>query len=469
MDTPRPPADARSARVSFALAYIGLVALPLVGVALVLRAGSGLTAPAAPPAAPVATAAQATLRLPVLLGQIIVILAVSRLVGMALRKLRQPQVVGEMLAGLLLGPSLLGWIAPAAYGALFPLGTVRFLGALSQVGVVLFLFLVGLELDPKLLRERGHVAVLTSHASITAPMFLGTALALLLYPRLGSDAVPFDPFALFMGAALSVTAFPVLARILMERKLQNTRLGALTIACAAIDDATAWCVLAFVVALTRAGTGGVAAWITIGGAVVYAALMLTIVRRLLARLAARASARSSMDNDLVAAVVVVTLASAWVTERLGLHALFGAFLAGVAMPKDPAFVEGLVKRFETLMLVLLLPLFFAVTGIRTHVGLAFASGTWALALAVIGVAVLGKIGGSAVAARVTGLPWREAWSLGALMNTRGLMGLIILNIGLELGVITPAIFAIMVLMAVITTVMTTPLLEWLHPPARLRA
>jgi len=351
-------------RARILMSYLLLVAAPVVGVFFVLGAGAGLRAggSAAAAASGGGAAPSSALSLSLLLLQVIIIILGARLMGALLRKLRQPQVVGEMLAGILLGRSVLGLFAPGAYAVMFPAGSLHYLNALSQIGVLLFMFLIGLELDPKLLRGRGHTAVLTSHASIAAPMFLGVSLALVLYPRLADGSVGFTPFALFLGAAMAVTAFPVLARILFERGMQQTRLGSLAIACAAVDDVTAWCILAVVVAITRAAASPTPLWVTLGGAAAFVAVMLGVVRPVLGAAYARVVRQGrSPFQDLLAAVLIVTLAAAWTTERLGVHALFGAFLAGVAMPKDPAFVKGLVGRFEDLMITLLLPLFFAYT------------------------------------------------------------------------------------------------------------
>lgn len=459
-------------RFRFAWLYFLLVIVPLVGVAAVLRIGERAVAP--PPAPDIAAAAlvrpaQNGLDLSILLLQVIVIIVASRAVGRILRWFRQPQVVGEMLAGILLGPSLLGISAPGIYAALFPIGSLRFLNALSQVGLLLFMFLVGLELDPKLLRERSHTAVLTSHASITAPLFLGCALALALYPRLSDSSVSFMAFALFMGAAMSITAFPVLARILTERRLQHTPIGATTIACAAVDDVSAWCVLAIVVAVARAGSAGHPLWLTIGGAVAFVFLMFGVVRPCVRWIYQRATIGRAqrVSQDVVAGSIVLILAAAWTTNWLGVHALFGAFLAGVVMPKEEALTAGLLQRFEDLMVSLLVPLFFAYTGLRMSVGLLDSGSLWMLFLAVLATAILGKFGGSALASRLSGVSWRDASILGTLMNTRGLVELIILNIGLDLGVISPTLFTMMVLMALVTTFMTTPLLEWLYPDSRL--
>jgi Kef-type K+ transport system membrane component KefB/nucleotide-binding universal stress UspA family protein len=403
-----------------------------------------------------------------LILQIAVILVASRIVGLAFRRIGQPQVVGEMVAGILLGPSLLGWVAPGVFGLLFPPDSLPALNALSQIGLLLFMFLVGVEFDPALLRGRGDAAVVTSHVSIVAPFFLGALLALGLYPRLSDASVSFTAFALFMGAAMSVTAFPVLARILTERNLMRTRLGAVTIACAAVDDVSAWTLLALVVVLVRASAAELPLWLTVGGAVLYVALMVTFVRRGLGKLESYYLSRGRLTQDMVAGIVLLLLASAWTTEWLGIHALFGAFVAGAVMPKHPRFMHELTDRLQDVTVVLLLPIFFAFTGLRTSIGLVQGAELWLITGLVILFAVAGKLGGSALAARMTGLSWREAGALGVLMNTRGLMELVILTIGLELGVISPVLFAMMVLMALVTTFMTTPLLELVYPARRIR-
>ena len=450
-------------RPRFAVSYLLLVGLPLLGLLVVLGLGQGLTSAGlgVPPAA--VARPGAALDVALLLAQIIVIVVAARLAGRLLAAVGQPRVVGEMVAGLLLGPSVLGLLAPPVYLALFRAGSVRFLNALAQVGLLLFMFLVGLEINPRHLRERGHTAVLTSHASIAAPLFLGALLALPLFPRLAPVRVSFTDFALFVAAAMSVTAFPVLARILAERNLLHTRLGSIAIACAAVDDVSAWCILAGVVVLVRRGTAGVPLWLTLGGSAAYVVLMLTAGRAVLRRLAERLHARERLTQDMLAVVVVAALGSAWITERLGIHALFGAFLVGTIVPREEGLVRGLVARIEDVMLVLLLPLFFAYTGLRTRIGLIGGAGMWALCALVTTAAIAGKLGGTTLAARASGMSWRESASLGALMNTRGLMELVILNVGYDLGVISSPLFAMMVLMALVTTLMTTPLLSRLHP------
>jgi Kef-type K+ transport system membrane component KefB len=451
-----------------ALAYPLVVGLPMIGLVLVLHVGAKLPAPTVVWSAPIdetagLTADAIVLRLDRLLAQIVVILVLSRLIGRSLRRVGQPFVVGEMLAGIVLGPSVLGLLAPGAYAALFPAGSVRFLEAVSHLGLILFMFLVGLELRPEELRGRGNAAALVSHASIVMPLFFGATLALFLYPRLGSSGVAFSGFALFLGAAISVTAFPVLARILGERGLRGTRLGSLAIACAAVDDVTAWCVLAIVVAVAREGTSAAELTLTLVGTAAYAVAMLVLGRRRLAWMADRYRDAGRVTHDLLAVIVVVALGSAWITQRLGIHALFGAFIAGVIMPKSELFVRGVARPFEDVMVVVLLPLFFAATGIRTSLDSMNASGMWTMFLMILCIAVVGKLGGSTLAARVSGLTWTESLSLGALMNTRGLMALVILQVGAEIGVVSPPLFVMIVLTSVMTTMMTTPIMALLDP------
>ncbi len=421
-------------------------------------------------AAPLGTPAITDLNefsLAILLFQIGVILIAARIVGWLFRQMHQPQVVGEMTAGIMLGPSLLGWMAPSFSATVFPVASLSFLNALSQIGLVVFMFLVGLELEPKMMRGRGHTAVVTSHVSILAPFLLGSALALYLYPRLSSANVPFSSFALFMGVSMSITAFPVLARILTEHRMLGTPVGALTIACAAVDDVTAWCILAGVVLIIRGAASAMPFWAMLLGTVAYACAMIFGARLWLRKLATLYQRRGKVTQDLLGGILLLALASALITERLGIHALFGAFLLGVVMPKEKAFVEALKGKLEHLTVVLLLPLFFAFTGLRTNIGALRSSEMWGYLGLVLLVAIFGKLGGSMIASRLTGLSWREAGTVGVLMNTRGMVELVALNIGLEIGVISPALFTIMVLMALITTFMTTPALHWVYP-TRLR-
>jgi Kef-type K+ transport system membrane component KefB/nucleotide-binding universal stress UspA family protein len=400
------------------------------------------------------------------IGQAALIIALSRLVGLAASKFGQPLVIAEVVAGILLGPSLLGAISADTMTAIFPAGSMPLLALMSQVGLLLFMFLIGLELDPKLLRGRAHVSVAISHSSIIAPSILGGVLGLYLYPRLSSPEVPFASFILFMAVSMSITAFPVLARILVERRLLKTKVGAITITCAAVDDVTAWCLLAFVVSIAKS-TDIKRAAITVGLALAYIAVMLVVVRPFLRRLGALSGTREGLTQNLVAVTLLVLLASCWITEFIGIHALFGAFMLGAIMPKEGNAGRLLAEKLEDLVVVFLLPMFFAYSGLRTQIGLLDTPGSWFMCALIIVVACLGKFGGSLVAGRLTGLGWREASAVGILMNTRGLMELIVLNIGLDLGVISPTLFTMMVIMALVTTFMTTPLLRWIYPTSEI--
>jgi Kef-type K+ transport system membrane component KefB len=400
-----------------------------------------------------------------LILQIGTILIVARLVGWLFGKLHQPRVVGEMLAGILLGPSLLGWLAPNISSALFPPDSLGHLNSLSQVGLLIFMFLVGLELDLRQLRRLGRAAVMTSQVSIIAPFILGSTFAVYLYPRLSDPSVSFTGFALFMGAAMSVTAFPVLARILTERNMLRTRVGSVAITCAAVDDVTAWCILAGIVVIVRASSLELPVWLTVSGLAAFVLVMVLVVRPALRRLEMVYEKRGNLTQDLIAIILLVVLASGLITESLGVHALFGAFLAGVVMPRHSELSQELSQKFEALIVVLLLPIYFALTGLRSSIFLITGARMWLYCAVIIMLAVVGKLGGSMFSARLNGMSWRESAAVGILMNTRGLVELVILNIGLDLGILSPALFSIMVLMALVTTLMTTPLLNLIHPEA----
>jgi Kef-type K+ transport system membrane component KefB len=395
--------------------------------------------------------------------QIVVVLVVCRVAGTLFQRIHQPRVVGEMFAGIVLGPSLLGWVAPRFSAYLFPASSLGYLNALSQVGVIIFMFLVGLAINPRELKSQGRAAVLTSHVSITAPFVLASCLALYLYPRLSDNSVAFTSFALFLGAAMSITAFPVLARILNERNMLGSRLGTVAIACAAVDDVSGWCILAYIVVLIRSSHSGTPIWVTLGGVVGFALLMIYGVQRALKRFLISFKKRDELSENMVAFVIVLALGSALCTEALGIHLLFGSFLMGAVMPKEQKFVRYFIDRFETVTVTLLLPLFFAFTGLRTNITLVKGPEMWLYCALIVLVATAGKLGGSMLASWLTGMPAREAAGLGTLMNTRGLMELVILNIGLDIKVISPALFSMMVTMALITTFMTSPLLELLCP------
>lgn len=445
-----------------------LVGLPVLILLGVLKLGAGLAPPeVAAVQGSASKAAPAAMNLLTLVLQVTVILLVSRLVGMLFKKIGQPQVIGEMVAGILLGPSLLGWVAPEISRFVFPASSLGYLSALSQIGLVFFMFIVGVSLNPKELKELGHAAVLTSHVSIVTPFCLGGALALFLYPRLSTTGVSFTSFALFMGSAMSITAFPVLARILAERNLLGTRMGTLSISCAAVDDVTGWCILAYIVILIHSAGAETPLWVTVVGVLVYVAFMLLVVRRVLPRFEASFRKHGAITDNALSIMLGLALASAFTTERLGIHSLFGAFFVGAIMPKTPDFVRAILGKLESLTVVALLPLFFAFSGLRTSVNMVHGE-LWIYTALVIATAIAGKLGGSMLAARMAGVSWREATSLGILMNTRGLMELIALNIGLDIGVISPTVFTIMVLMALVTTFMTSPLLEWVYPTKLIR-
>lgn len=453
-------------------AYLVLVVLPLLGMLAVLAWGSSrydeLPSRIAERVPELVPAAMAVLRPSLLLAQLVVILTLSRLTGRLFVRFGQPRVVGEMFAGVLLGPSALGLIAPHLYDMLFPRGSVRFLNALSQVGLMLFMFLVGLELDLASIRRHGRAVILAAHAGIALPFFFGTAIALVLYQRLAPGGVPFFAFALFVGVAMSVTAFPVLARIIAEQTWRSSTLASLALSTAAVSDVTAWCILAVVVALARDAATPIPLWVTAGGLLALVVLMGTVGRLAVAYLARRLTSdarRDRVDDDALAAVIVVVLACALTTEMLGVHALFGAFLAGVVMPKDAVTIQAIEVRLREVLSIILLPIFFTFSGLRLRIGSISDGWTWAVCGLVIVLSVVGKVGGSALAGRVSGFSWRNAVSLGVLMNTRGLMELVVLNIGLDAGIISPPLYAVLVLMALLTTLMTTPLLRLIGPQA----
>lgn len=459
----RSPRMRKPVLVYFALTVtFGLVIALALGRGRLLERDRSAAAPTASAEAAGAPSPDALSRLaqplPQLLLQLIVIVAAARLFGALFRGLGQPPVIGEIVAGIALGLSLFGFVAPGASAFLFEPASVGPLKLLAEIGVLLFLFGVGLELDPERLKGKAQSAVLVSHASIVVPYALGVALSLSLYRELAPAGVAFAPFALFIGIALSITAFPVLVRILRERGLAGTFLGNTAITCAAVDDVTAWSLLAMVVAIGGA-RGFWAAAGTMLLALAFIAVMFGVAAPVLRRALASRAEREEPGPGAVAAVLVFVLASALATEWIGVHALFGAFLAGVVMPRARSFRDYLATRLEHFASVLLLPVFFAFTGLRTRIGLLDDARGWAICGVIILVATLGKLGGTFVAARATGLAAPDAFALGALMNSRGLMELIALNVGYELGILSPRIFAMMVLMALVTTLSTGPLLS----------
>ncbi|TMQ14471.1 MAG: cation:proton antiporter [Deltaproteobacteria bacterium] len=395
-----------------------------------------------------------------LLG-LLAILVAARLVGWAFARLRQPPVMGEVVAGILLGPSVLGALWPTGEAVIFPPVLGPYLAAIAQIGIVLYMFLVGLHLNPALFRGRTRAAVAVSHASIAVPFVLGTSLALVTYPQFSSSEVSFTSFALFSGVALSITAFPVLARILSDRRLHTSQLGAIALACAAADDVTAWCLLALVVGIAHAAVQR--AVLTIVLALVYVAVMLLVGRPLVRRLVARFEHAPRMSSAGMSAIYIALLGSALATELIGIHALFGAFLVGAIVPPASRLARALCSRLEDLVTALLLPAFFAIAGLNTQIGLVDGASAWWTIALIIAAAFAGKFGGAFTAARLTGLGSAEAGALGIMMNTRGLMELIVLNIGLELGILSPVLYSMFVVMALATTLMTGPLLDALAP------
>jgi Kef-type K+ transport system membrane component KefB len=351
-------------------------------------------------------------------------------------------------------------LAPGAFQFVFATSSLGALRLFSQIGVCLFMFTVGMEMDVAELRRKAHVAVVVSHASIIAPYFLGVLLALFFYGRLAQPGASFTGFALFMGISMSITAFPVLIRILQDRAILKTPLGRTAAACAAVGDVTAWSVLAFVIAIARATSLGAAA-VSLGLVLVFVAFMLLVIKpNLPSWIGQPALERPDPSRAVLAVVFGIVLASALSTQLIGIRALFGAFLAGIVMPTPGGFRDKLVVRVENLSSVLLLPVFFAFTGLRTQIGLLNSPQDWLICLIIIGVATAGKLGGSALAARLTGMKWRESLQLGALMNTRGLMELIALNIGYDMGILSQRIFTMLVIMALVTTVTTAPLVTF---------
>lgn len=394
----------------------------------------------------------------ILLLQIITILFVSKLFGNIITRFRQPSVVGEMIAGIFLGPSIVGFIFPEFSSFVFPNDSLANLQFLSQIGLAFFMFIIGMELDIEKLKNKAHNAIVISHVSIIFPYLLGVSTAYLIYESFAPANVGFTVFALFIGIAVSITAFPVLARILQERKLTKTSLGAIVIACAAFDDVTAWCILAMVIAIAKAGSI-VSALFTMMLTFIFVLVMIYGVRRWMDKAAKRYTQSENLNKTFVVLVFFVLLVSAYITETIGIHALFGAFLAGVIMPHKSNVKEMLMSKIEDVSILLLLPIFFAFTGLRTQIGLLNEMDLWITCGLIIFVAMLGKLGGSAAAARLTGYNWKDSLSIGALMNTRGLMELIVLNIGYDLGILSPTLFTIFVIMALATTFMTGPLLD----------
>jgi len=469
--------------------YFLVVAVMGLGIFFILQAGNQLPSPVVPPStesiaqitphfagagdssysASVESSLQENANDPLsrLFLQLFVVIAVCYVVGWIFTRCGQPAVVGEMMAGVILGPSVFGFLAPHAFQFVFATSSLGALRLFSQIGVCLFMFAVGMEMDVAELRHKAHTAVAVSHFSIVVTYFLGVLLALFLYGHLAQPGASFTGFALFMGISMSITAFPVLVRILRDRGIFKTPIGSTATACAAVGDVTAWGVFAFVVAIARATSIGGAAF-SLGLVLLFVALMLFVIKPNLPRwLGQPALERPDPSKAVMAVVIGVVLVSALITQLIGIRALFGAFLAGIIMPTAGGFRDKLVVRVENLSSVLLLPVFFAFTGLRTQIGLLNSAQDWLICLGIIGVATAGKLGGSALAARLTGMKWPESLQLGALMNTRGLMELIALNIGYDMGILSQRIFTMLVIMALVTTIMTGPLFTFFGRKGRI--
>lgn len=396
--------------------------------------------------------------LAILLLQIITIVIVARFFGWIFRKIGQPTVIGEIIAGIFLGPSVVGMYLPEYSAMLFPVESLGNLQFLSQIGLILFMFVIGMELDLKVLKNKANDAVVISHASIVFPFALGIGLSYFIYHRFAPAGVEFLSFSLFMGIAMSITAFPVLARIVQERGIHKTRLGTIVITCAAADDITAWCLLAAVIAIVKAGTFMSSLYV-IGCATLYVLMMLFVVKPFLKKVGDLYANRNELSKPIVAIFLLTLIISSYLTEVIGIHALFGAFMTGAIMPDSTKFRNIFIEKVEDVALILLLPLFFVFTGLRTQIGLISDPELLKITGFIILVAVAGKFVGSALAARFVGQNWRDSLTIGALMNTRGLMELVVLNIGFDLGVLSPEIFTMMVIMALVTTFMTGPAID----------
>lgn len=446
--------------LALVLATLLLILIAVLLFLLIRSLGQELPAPAAESATAAVKSGAKVDVLPHILFALVIIILSARVLGGIFAWLGQPPVIGEVLAGILLGPSFLGAIAPAAAEQLLSPEVVSHLNVLAQLGVILYMFVVGLELDTAHLSQQGLEAVAVSAAGIVVPFLIGASLALGFYSRLAPADVSFTVFALFMGVALAITAFPVLARILTDLSLSGTHLGNQALACAALGDVAGWCLLALAVGVAQARIDG--ALRTLFGTVLFFVVMGLAVRPVLLRWLRRQGGKLTQSGAAV--LLVGVMASAWATETIGVHALFGAFLFGALIPHDSSTARQMEHRLRDAVTVMLLPAYFAFTGLRTRIGLLAGAEQWLLCVLILIAATLGKFGGTFIATRLTGSGRRDAVALGILMNTRGLMELVVLNIGLDLGVISPTLFAMMVLMAVVTTMTTAPVLRLLAMP-----
>ena len=443
-------------------AYAGLLAAGVAAFLVIRSYGETLSAPYAEPGTSMAVGSatgKGHALFHVLLA-LAAVIALGRVLGKLFTYIGQPPVIGEVVAGIVLGPSLLGRVSPDAMDFLLPKDAAPHLGIIAQLGAILYMFIVGLELNTGHLRQVANSVFAVSYVSMVLPFVLGAALALWLYPLLSNDAVPFTSFALFVGVAMAITAFPVLARILSDRGLERTNLGVTALGAAAVGDVTAWCLLALVVGVAKADIG--AAVQVILFAILFVAAMLLVVRPCVANYVRRAG-DAAPSRGTIAMVIIGVLLAALTTDAIGVHAVFGAFLLGALIPHDSRLARDIGRKLTDVVTVLLLPAFFAFTGLRTQIGLVSSGSEWLMCAAIVVVATAGKFGGALLAARLTGQGWRQAAAVGSLMNTRGLMELIVLNIGLDLKVISPTLFAMMVIMALVTTMTTAPLLHFLLP------
>lgn len=447
------------------LFYAILLLVAVVSFLLIRQIGQGLKAPTASLAAPAIKPSQAA-NVDVIvhvLATLAAVIALGNVLAWILKRVHQPAVIGEVIAGIVLGPSVLGAISPELMHLLIPdsatdpqhfvLGSLK---TIAQLGVILYMFIVGLELNAQKVGRQAKAAIAISHASIIVPFVLGSGTALWLYPILSTDGVPFTSFALFLGVAMSITAFPVLARILTDQRLEQTDLGVIALSCAATDDVTAWCLLAFVVGVVQAQVGS--AMLVAVATIAFIAVMFLVVRPLVVKWIAWAE-NHDRDRQTTPLLMIALLCAALTTEAIGIHAVFGAFLLGAMIPHDSRIAKQLTLKLSDVVTIMLLPAFFAVTGMNTRIGLINGWESWLICLTLIVVATAGKFGGTIMASRVVGIDWRTSAALGILMNTRGLMELIVLNIGLSLGVISPKLFAMMVIMAITTTIATSPILR----------
>lgn len=458
-------------RKSFTSIAFYIILLLLFGLATwwTLKQGAGLETTSDTPSIAVSMAEaysifgesvshHATSTIGMLLMQILVILVAARTMGWLFAKIRQPAVIGEIVAGILLGPSLLGKVAPDVFAFIFPTHTLSNIQLLSNFGLILFMFAIGMELRLTDIRKDLRSSLVISHAGIFVPFALSLPLSYSIYTQYASTLTGFAPFALFIGISMSITAFPVLARIIQENKLQRTRLGKLSLSTAAASDITAWLMLAAIIAISQSGSM-LSTIYNLGFLIVYLLIMFGLIRPLF-RVAGKVFVNTEViSHSLIGVIFMLLLLSSYVTELLSMHALFGAFMLGLVMPEDLSFRKIVTDKVEDVSLLLFLPLFFVSSGLQTELGLIDSPEMWILLAIFTGIAIVGKVGGTYISARASGVRPKESLYLGAFMNTRGLMELVVLSIGYEMQILPPGFYAVLVLMTVITTVMTMPMVH----------